>query len=332
MTAVEESSKPAAAGKERPWRGGPVRIALDLAGSAATVVVASFVIFAALSAAPGDPVSQLLGPHATSAARAHKRAELGLDEPLLARYWHWLTSALHGNLGTSYTFREDVTSLIGPRIQTTLLLVAMTAILILVFGIALGVLGGVSRRWGPAVSALSGLGISIPAFVSASFLIGIFAVQLGWFPTYGGVQGFADRVWHLVLPSVALSIGYGAYVTQLTSAAVREEQGKEHLLTSRGRGVPPRVILRRHVLRNAALPVMTASGIAVAGLVAGALVVEEAFGIDGIGSLLVKSVSSKDYPVVIAISLIIVVTFVAVTTVIDLAQLLLDPRQREEGR
>lgn len=304
------------------------RIASTLLGGAATVLTASFVIFAALSLAPGDPVSLLLGARATEEARAAKRAELGLDDPLPVRYWHWLSDALHGRLGTSFTYREDVTTLIGPRLSTTLLLVAMAAVLIVVVGIGLGVLGGVSERWRPAVSVASGLGIAVPTFVAASALISVFAVQLGWFPTYGAGAGLLDGVRHLVLPALALSVGYGAYVTQLTAAAVREEEGKEHVATSRGRGIPHRMVLRRHVLRNAALPVMTASGLAVAGLVAGALVVEQAFGIDGIGALLVKSVSGKDYPVVTAVSLVIVVGFVVVTSVIDIAQLLLDPRQR----
>jgi peptide/nickel transport system permease protein len=160
-------------------------------------------------------------------------------------------------------------------------------------------------------------------------LISVFAVQLGWFPTYGAGEGFGDRVKHLVLPAIALSVSYGAYVTQLSATAVRDEASKEHVTTSRGRGIPSRRIIFRHILRNAALPVMTASGLAIAGLVAGAVVVEQAFAIDGVGSLLIASISSKDYPVVLAVSLIVVVVFVVVMTIIDVAQVLLDPRQRE---
>ena len=333
MTAVPESPTALANPTTGAVRSGiGRRVALDVIGAVGTIVAGSFVIFAALSFAPGDPVAQLLGARATDAARAEKRAELGLDDSLIVRYWQWLTSALHGDFGTSFTYRDNVTALIGPRLETTLLLVAMAALLILVVGIGLGVVGGISDRWRPAISALTGVGISVPAFVSAGFLISMFAVELDWFPAYGAGEGLADVVWHLVLPALALSVGYGAYVTQLTSAAVRDEEGKEHVLTSRGRGIPTRLVMQHHILRNAALPILTASGIAVAGLVAGALVVEQAFGIDGIGSLLVKSVSSKDYPVVLAASLIIVVLFVVVTTIIDLAQVFLDPRQREGRR
>ncbi|MFD8627903.1 ABC transporter permease [Streptomyces hygroscopicus] len=298
-------------------------------GPVATVLAAAFLLFAALAMAPGDPVARLLGPHASDAARAAMRARLGLDDPLPERYWQWLTGALRGDLGTSLTYREPVSDLLAPRLLTTLLLIGMSALLILVVGLLLGGLGGASHRWRPLVNALSGLGIAVPSFVATSLLIGFFAVNLGWFPTGGAGEGFTDRLWHLTLPAVALSIGYAAYLTQLTSAAVAEEATAEHVLTGRGRGLPRAWIFRRHILRNASLPILTASGLTVAGLVAGTVVVEPAFGIDGIGSLLIKSVSAKDYPVVTAISVLIVTVFVVVTTVLDACQSLLDPRLRK---
>lgn len=303
------------------------RVVKIAVGAIATIGIASFVIFAGLSLAPGDPVAQLLGPRSTDEARAAMSAQLGLDDPLPVRYWHWLTGVLHGDFGTSITYRESVTNLVGPRLVTTLLLVVMSGILVVVVGVGLGVLGGVSRRGRGIVAVLTGFGISVPSFVAASFLISIAAVKLGWFPTYGGGSGFADQLRHLILPAVALSIGYGAYVAQLTSAAVNAESQKEYVSTARGRGIPESIVIRKHVLRNAGLPVLTASGLAVAGLFAGTVVVEQAFSIDGIGGLLIRSVSSKDYAVVTAISMIIVVAFVIVTTAIDLVQALLDPRE-----
>ncbi|MBZ3901486.1 ABC transporter permease [Streptomyces griseiscabiei] len=298
-------------------------------GPVATVLGASFILFAVLALTPGDPVAQLLGPHASDSAREAMRVRLGLGDPLPERYWHWLTGALHGDLGTSLTYRQPVSDLLAPRLLTTLLLVGMSAVLILVAGLILGGISGTSPRWRPLVNALSGLGIAVPAFVAATILIGVFAVNLGWFPTGGAGSGFVDRLWHLTLPAVALSIGFAAYVTQLTSAAIAEEAGAEHVLTGRGRGLPRSWIFRRHILRNAALPILTASGLTVAGLVAGSVVVEPAFGIDGVGSLLIKSVSAKDYPVVTAVSVLIVTVFVVVTTLLDAGQNLLDPRLRK---
>lgn len=302
-----------------------------VSGAVVTILVASFVIFAALSAAPGDPVAKILGGKASDAARAAMREELGLDDPLLVRYWNWLSGAVQGDFGTSFTTRGAVRDLVEPRLSTTFLLVVMAATLILVIGISLGVYGGVSRRGRGIVAALVGLGIAVPGFVAANFLIGVFAVQLGWFPTLGSGEGFVDKLWHLTLPAVALSIGYGAYVTQLTAAAVAEESDKEYVTTSRGRGVPANIVLRHHTLRNAALPVLTASGLSVAGLISGTVIIEQIFGVNGIGSLLIRSIQARDYAVVSAVSLMIVIGFVLVTTLIDLVQVALDPRERAKA-
>lgn len=305
------------------------RLANTIIGALATVIAASLVIYVALSFAPGDPVAQILGARSTPAARASMRQQLGLNEPVLVRYWHWLLDAIHGDFGTSLLRHQSVGSLLAPRLGTTLLLVAFATVLMLIIGIGLGVVGGISARWRPVVNILAGLGISIPTFVASSLLISVFAVKLKWFPTFGAGSGFVDSAWHLTLPAISLALVSCAYVTQMTAAAVREEADKEHVITSRGRGVPPRLVVRRHILRNAALPVMTASGLTVAGLIAGSIVVEEAFGIDGVGSMLVSSISSKDYPVVVAISTLIVIAFVVITTLIDIAQVLLDPREKE---
>jgi peptide/nickel transport system permease protein len=300
-------------------------------GPVATVLAASFVIFVALALAPGDPVARVVGDRATDAQREATRHQLGLDEPVVVRYFHWLGDALHGDLGTSLISRQDVASLLAPRLLTTLTLVLMSAVIILVIGVALGAVGGVSDRLRPFVNGVTGLGVAIPSFVASTLLIGVFAVQLGWFPTYGSGAGVVDRLWHLTLPAVALSIGWVAYVAQMTAAAVKEEAVREHVETAVGRGLPRSLVLRRHVMRNASIPVLTASGLTVAGLVAGSVVVETAFGIDGVGAMLVKSVSSKDYAPTTAISVLVVMVFVVVTTVIDFVQTRVDPRLREHS-
>ncbi|TSE13421.1 ABC transporter permease [Mesorhizobium intechi] len=254
--------------------------------------------------------------------------ELGLNLPLLVRYWHWLTGALTGNFGISTTFRQPVANILMPRIATTIYLVAYSALIILAVGISLGSVGGVSRRLRPYVSALIGFGIALPGYVAALVLVSIFAVYLGWFPTFGAGAGFLDRIWHLTLPAISLAIGWTAYVAQISAAAVREEEGREHVMTARARGLPPALIFRKHILRNAAAPIITASGLSVAGLVAGAVVVETAFAIDGVGSLVVKSVSAKDYDVVVAISVLIVAVFVVMNTLIALLHNIVDPHRK----
>jgi peptide/nickel transport system permease protein len=305
-----------------------------LPGPAVTILVASFVVYVGCAVAPGDPVARLLGGRATPAMIAYWHAKLGLNEPLLVRYWHWLGGVVRGNLGTSLTYRSAVAGLISGRISTTLSLVAYAAILVVVFGVGLGILGGGVRKLGPGVAAVTALGVAVPAFVAAQVLVMIFALKFGWFPTIGAGSWFVGRVWHLTLPAIALAIGAAAYVAQVTRASIFEEEAREHVDVARGRGLSEALVFRRHVLRNALVPIVTVSALTAAGLIAGAVVVEYAFGVGGLGSLLVESVSSKDYPVVEAITLILLVVFVVTTALIDLLQVLLDPRVRhgKEGR
>lgn len=299
-----------------------------LAGPLATIVVASFVISVGLSLAPGNPAAKLAGPHASAAKVALVSHQLGLDRGPLTRYVDWVNGVFHGSLGTSIVYRTSVTSLVGPRIGTTLLLVAYSTVLIFLFGIGIGLLGGGVRSLSALVAALTGLGIAIPTFVASILLINWFALDLNWFPTTGTGSGFGSELWHLTLPAVSLAIGWIAYVAQITRAAVTEEQERDHVATALARGLRGGTVFRRHVVRNAAVPIVTISGITVAGLFAGAVVVESAFGLNGIGSLLVQAVSEKDYNVVQAIAMIMVILFVLATTTIDIVQTSLDPRLR----
>ncbi len=205
------------------------------------------------------------------------------------------------------------------------------AVLIVVFGIGLGMLGGAVRRLGTVVAALSAVAVAVPAFVAAQLLVKWFSLDLDLFPATGAGSGLGDRIHHLTLPAIALALSWAAYVAQITRTAIREEYGREHVETARGRGLGEGTIFRRHVLRNAAIPIVTISGLMLAGLIASSVVVETAFGIGGIGSLLVDSILTKDYNVVQAISVLLVVVFVVVTTVIDALQVALDPRLRSRG-
>jgi peptide/nickel transport system permease protein len=299
-----------------------------LLAPALTVLVASFVIFAALTNAPGDPVAQRLGSHATAEQAAALRHELGLDQGLVPRYLSWVGSAAHGELGNSITYRAPVGPLLGPRMQTTLLLVAFAATLAVIIGIALGVLAAMAPAAGPAVAVVAAVAVAIPGFVAAQLLIGFFALRLRWFPAGGTGQGFTDMAYHLTLPAVALALSWMAYLTQVTRSALVEQNAREHVMTAKVRGLAPRQVFAHHIARNAAPPVLTVSGLTVAGLIVGAVVVESAFGIDGMGSFLVSAIQAKDYNVVQAISAVIVVIFVAMTLLLDVVEVLLDPRLR----
>ncbi|MGD0998666.1 MAG: ABC transporter permease [Thermoleophilia bacterium] len=293
-----------------------------------TLFVASFLIFGALYLAPGDPATLLAGGHATPAVLQQIRIQDHLNEPFLSRYWLWLTGVLHGNLGQSFVYRANVTTLLAPRVGNTVFLVIYASILILGIGITLGLFSALRRRLGSVATVGTAVGMATPAFVAAIVLILVFAVDLGWFPVFGAGSGFTDRLRHLTLPAIALALSWVAYVTQITKASVREELGREHVETARSRGIPWRLIVSRHVFRNALIPVTTVAGLTVAGLIAGAVVVEDAFGLNGIGSLLVQAALQKDFAVVQAIALLLVTTFVIANAVVDLVNGLLDPRVR----
>jgi peptide/nickel transport system permease protein len=255
------------------------------------------------------------------------KARYHLDEPLPAQYWHWLTSALHGDLGTSIALRESVNTLIGERAGVTLELVLYAAVLILVLGIGSGIVAGL-RRGAIDMSVIVGTTVfaAIPSFVAAIVLISVFAVKLGWFPALGAGTGGLDRLWHLTLPAIALALSALAIVARVTRVSVREELGREHVQTAVSRGLTRHLVVRRHVLRNAAIPITTVTGITIASLIALSAVVERAFSLDGLGSALVSAAASKDFAVVQGISLVLVAAFVIANAIVDFLYALLDPR------
>lgn len=294
----------------------------------ASLLIASFVIFAAMYLAPGNPIAALSGgrslPPASIAVLEHR---YHLDQPFLAQYWYWLTGALHGNLGLSITLRENVSTLIASRIWTTAGLVLYASLLICVLGIGLGLLAGLRPGWlDTSTLVVTAVSAAIPAFVAAIVLILVFAVQLGWFPALGNGTGFLDSIRHLTLPAVALAVSSLAIVARVTRASVREEGEREHVQTAVSRGIPGRQLIRRHILRNAAIPITTVTGITIASLIAVAAVVETAFGLNGLGAYLVQAAESKDLAVVQGISLVLVAAFVVVNVVVDVLYAALDPR------
>jgi peptide/nickel transport system permease protein len=306
---------------------------LRLLRGAVTLIVSSFLIFGALYVAPGSPIGFLTGGRTLAPAQLHAlEAQYHLNEPFFQRYWEWFTAALHGDFGQSIVYHTDVGGLIGPRAETTIFLVAYASILIILVGVTLGVIAAVRGRViDGLISFFTTLGLATPSFVLAVILVQIFAVDLGWFPVFGSGSGFGDRLWHLTLPAIALAVSGLAYVSQTTRAAVRLEKNREYADTARSRGIPERIVIRRHVFRNALIPITTVCGLTVAALVAGVAVIETAFGLNGIGSELISAVSDKDFAVVQAISLILVTVFIVTNMVVDVLYVVIDPRTRTGG-
>jgi peptide/nickel transport system permease protein len=294
-----------------------------------TVFVSSVIVFFSRWLVPGDPINFLLrGRSPNPEAIAEVTAIYGLDKPPLEQYLNWIGGVLEGDFGRSLQYRQDVTDVILNRLPVTLGLVVIAGAMIAILGLAAGIAAALLRgTWADRaiVASMSGLA-AIPSFVGAIVLIAIFAVQLGMFPSFGSGTGFGDMVYHLVLPSLALALSFIAVVGRVTRSAMVEQFAREHVEVARSRGVTPAAVVIRHVLRNATGPILTVSGLLVAGLLVSSAIVEQAFGLAGLGSLLVSSVDRLDFPVVQAIVLIVVTAFVAINTLVDLLGPVIDPR------
>jgi peptide/nickel transport system permease protein len=297
----------------------------------AFLLVTSFGVFALLHLAPGDPVRALLGtrPSDPETLRA-LRAQYHLDEPLLVQYGRWLSQVLHVDLGRSIGGMRSVATMIGERAGVTCALVLISTVVVLGAGVLLGSAAAYRRgtRLDRVAVLVSVVGVASPAYVTSLLLLYVFGVVLGWFPTFGPGDGLADRMWHLVLPSAALVISMTAIIVKITRAAVVEELDKDYVAFARSRGLGPTRIALAYVVRNALIPVITAAGVVVIGLLTNALYVEVTFALPGIGSLMVDAVQKRDLPVVQGAALAFTGVVVVVNLVVDVAYALVDPRIR----
>ncbi|MET9338732.1 ABC transporter permease [Nonomuraea sp. NPDC003804] len=305
-----------------------------LAGMVAILGAASFLVFGALQLAPGDPASFLLsGRSATPEAIAAIRAQYRLDDPVPVQYLHWIGGVLTGDFGRSVQFRSDVGGLIAARVPVTLTLIGMAFALTMVLGLAFGVWSAIRPGLvDKSVLVGSSVAVATPSFVLGFVLIAVFSVNLGWFPSIGAGEGLADRLHHLTLPAVALALTFAGVLARVSRTAMIDQLGQEYVTVARGRGVPERAIVRRHVLRGAMTVTLTYGGLLVPGLLVSTVLVETTFGVNGLGQLLQYSVTVKDFPVVQALTLLTVAVFVVTNLVVDLLAPLADPRVRLGAR
>lgn len=298
------------------------------------LLATSFVIFGLLTLTPGSPETALAGGrHLDAATLQALRARYHLDAPFMSQYTSWLWRALHGDFGDSISQQATVASAVEPRLLPTLQLISLAVAVVLIVGVGAGVLAAVRRGGVDRVfSALALVASAVPSFVVALVLISIFGVDLGWFPVIGiggdGTQFGLDRLHHLVLPSLALAIAAVALVMRTTRSGMVKALGSEFVDTMRSRGLRESTVIGRYALRHAALPVVTITGLVAGYMLAGAVIVEYAFGLNGIGALLVTAVQQKDFALVQAIGLLLVVAFLAINLVVDLLYGLIDPRVR----
>jgi len=313
----------------------------------------SILVFAWIRALPGSPAESLLGEHSTPQAVAQIRHQYGLDKPLYVQYWAYLKTILSGNLGTSIATTRTVTYELEHRFPATIELAGAAMLFALTFGIPLGVLS--AKRYGSWFdrSSLVGslIGISIPIFFLGLILKYVFAVRLHWLPSIGRedvlatrkhptnfylldaiVQGDAGAFWdtikHLILPAIALGSIPLAIVTRITRASVLDVQNEDYVRTARAKGLPPRVVQRRHILRNALLPISTIIGLQTGLLLSGAVLTETVFAWPGVGSWLKDAIFNRDYPVLQGGILFLAVVFVVVNLLVDISYAIINPRIR----
>jgi len=297
------------------------------------MAVVAVVVFSLLRLTAGDPAAIIAGDNATSQQVAEIRAKLGLERPIAQQFVIWLGNVLRGDFGESFFFKKQVSELILDRVEPTLALSVCTIVLTVATAVPLGVLAAWKRgTWiDRGVMGLSVLGFSVPVFVIGYALIYLFAISLAWLPVQGyqrlreGVGGFLE---HLILPSLTLAAIYVALIARITRASVLEVINADHVRTARAKGLAEMPVLLRHVLRNAAVPIVTVIGLGVALLIGGVVVTESVYSIPGLGRLTVDAVLARDYPTVQAVILLFSMVYVLLNLLVDLTYTVLDPRIR----
>jgi peptide/nickel transport system permease protein len=288
----------------------------------------TIVVFFMIHLIPGDPARTILGIHATPKSIAILHREFGLDKPLTSQYWLFLNRLVHGNLGQSLFYGVPARGLILQRLPATLWLVIYAAVLAIAISVPLAMLAA-SKRNGvrdQVVRAVPLLGLGMPPFWVGFLLIYAFSIGLKWFPVSGYGTGFVGHLHSMFLPSLTVAIALAPVVIRSLRASMLGVLGAEYVTTARSKGVPGPRLFFRHVLRNAVIPAVTVLGINIGYLIGGTVIIENVFGIPGIGQLMINSIFQRDFPVVQGVTLVFGVLVVLVNLLADLAYAWLDPR------
>jgi peptide/nickel transport system permease protein len=307
-----------------------------LAIGAATLVLASMIVFAVLEIVPGDPARLMMGLNATEDAVQALREQMGLDRPVIVRYADWALGMLGGDFGRSYTYSVPVIDLVLERAAVSLPLAIISLILSPAVALPVGIFAA-ARRGRAADTIAMGtaqLGVAIPNFWFALLLVYVFAVGLRLLPA-GGFPGWSAGLWPglkaLVMPAIALALPQAAILSRVTRSALIEVLGEDYIRTARAKGLPQSRILWRHALRNAMIPVLTILGLQFAFLVAGTIIIENVFYLPGLGRLVFQAITQRDLIVVESVVMLLVATVIIVNLVVDLLYAVIDPRLRARG-
>jgi peptide/nickel transport system permease protein len=293
----------------------------------------SVIVFALLQLVPGDPVRVALGTRFDQGTYDALRSRAGLDRPLLAQYFSYLGHALTGDLGVSFRTGEPVTAMLLDRLPATASLAATALLIALLVAIPLGILAAVRAGsiWDYTATGVSQIGVSVPDFWMGILFILLFSSTFGLLPPSGYEPLLTDPLgWlqHVLMPAAAVGLVSGAILTRFVRGAVLESLGRDYTRTARSKGLRDRVIIRRHVLRGALVPIVTVTGLQLASLLGGIIVIEIVFAWPGLGQLTLDAVRGRDYPVVQGAVLLLAATFLVVNLIVDLLYAVLDPRIR----
>ncbi|RWN46902.1 ABC transporter permease [Mesorhizobium sp.] len=304
-----------------------------LVSTIAVMAMVGIFVFLLLRLAPGDPAAIIAGKSATAEMIAGIREKLGLNDPLPLQFIHWMRDMLGGDFGTSIFAGRPVLELISQRLEPTLSLTILTMILSVTVGVSFGILaawrtGGLVDR---LLTAFSAFGYSVPVFVIGYFFIYFFAIRTHWLPVQGYVpieRGLGPWFVHLVLPTVALSLGFIAFIARVTRASMLEVLSEDYMRTAAAKGASSYSMLFHHALKNAGVPILTVIGISFAYLIGGVVLTETVFNLPGIGRLVVDAINNRDYPIIQSVLILTSGLYVVINLTVDLAYTLIDPRIR----
>ncbi|MBC2856567.1 MAG: ABC transporter permease [Cetobacterium sp.] len=287
----------------------------------------SFLVFTIMSFTPGDPAQLILGENAPREAILKLRTEMGLDDPFLIQYFKFVKNAIVGDFGRSYTTGREVFGEIFSRFPNTLILAVLGVIIAIVIGIPLGIISA-TKQYSllDSVSMIAALlGVSMPNFWLGLMLILTFSVKLGWLPS-GGFDGWKS----IILPAVTLGVGSAAIITRMTRSSMLEVIRQDYIRTARAKGVLERVVITKHALKNALIPVITVIGLQFGGLLGGAVLTESVYSWPGVGRMMVDAIRQKDTPTVLAAVVFLAVTFSIVNLLVDILYAYVDPRIKSQ--
>ncbi len=304
--------------------------------SLVTLLLATLVVFLGVRALPGDPALALAGEDRTPEALAAIRSEYGLDQSLPVQFWRFVSHAAQGDLGTSIRTGATVTSMLSTALPVTIELSVLAIVIAVLLGVTTGVVAAV-RRGHPAEWLANGfalLGLSVPHFWLGLVAILYLAVATGLFPASGFVPLWSDpagNLHHLVLPSVILGTGLAAIIMRQTRSAMLDNLSADFVRTAEAKGLPRHTVITRHALRNSLLVVVTIVGLQLGGLISGAVVTEQIFGLPGFGKMTIDAVFQRDYPVLQGVTLVTATAYIVINFAVDLLYSLVDPRVRVGG-